>query len=131
MTPVVLDTCTLLWLAAGSRELSPAAARAIERADEAIVSAISLTEIHRLLRRGQIELPTTQRTLDRWFLRVLDRHRLVCEPITPEIAHRAELLPWHHRDPADRFILATAASRKCPVLSPDDRFHDYPVTTVW
>ena len=131
MTPVVLDTCTLLWLAAGSRDLSSAAAQAIDGAGEALVSAISLTEIHRLLRRGEIALPATRRTLDRWFRRVLERHSLACEPVTAEIAHHAELLPWHHRDPADRFILATAAYRKGTVVSPDRLFREYPVKTLW
>ncbi len=131
MNAVVLDTCAVLWLSAGSPDLSPAAAQAIDEAGEAIVSAISLTEIHRLLRRRRIQLPATSRTLDRWFQRVLKQHRLVCEPVTAEIAHRAELLPWHHRDPADRFILATAAMRKCPVISPDDLFKHYPVATLW
>ena len=56
MNPAALDTWALPWLVAGSRHLSSAAATAIERAGEAIVSAISLTEMHRLLRRRQIEL---------------------------------------------------------------------------
>lgn len=131
MSAAVLDTCTLLWLAAGSGDLSATAAQAIDAADEAVVSAITLTEIHRLLRRGVITLPATSRTLDRWFGRVLEHHHLTCDPITAGIVHQAELLPWHHRDPADRFILATAVLRSCVVVSPDALFRRYPVKVVW
>jgi PIN domain nuclease of toxin-antitoxin system len=40
-----------------------------------------------------------------WFQKGLTQHGVICEPITPAIAHAAEMLPPTHNDPADRFIL--------------------------
>lgn len=42
---LLLDTCALLWLVNNRAELSPVAARAIDRAREVFVSAASAFEI--------------------------------------------------------------------------------------
>jgi len=40
-------------------------------------------------------------------------------------------LPFHHRDPFDRLIIAQAISEGLPVLSGDGEFREYPVRVVW
>jgi len=42
----------------------------------------------------------------------------------------ANTLPWHHRDPADRFIIATAQMEDLAVVTGDGRFKDYGVETL-
>lgn len=37
------------------------------------------------------------------FIRALKHHTLTCEPITAQTAHAAEMLPWHHKDPGDKY----------------------------
>lgn len=128
---LVLDTCTFLWLATVPAELTPAAREEIEAARQPSVSAITLTEIHRLVRRGSIELPCSPHGLNGWFSRALKHHSLTCEPITAEIAHAAEMLPGHHQDPADRFIIATAVVNRCAVVTADEIFPKYKITVVW
>jgi len=39
-------------------------------------------------------------------------------------------LPYVHRDPADRFIIATALIRNLPVVTTDRRFSQYGVTVI-
>ncbi len=128
---LVLDTCTFLWLVVDAGRLTDPARAAIEGAEAPVDCAISLTEIHRLLRIKRIRLPCTEKTLKRWFDRALDHHRVVCQPVTADVANTAELLPWHHRDPADRFILATARMNRCPVVSSDSLFSPYRVRVIW
>jgi PIN domain nuclease of toxin-antitoxin system len=52
-------------------------------------------------------------------------------PIAP--AHTAVLttLPFHHRDPFDRLIIAQAIVEQMPVISGDAAFAAYPVTCIW
>ncbi len=127
----VLDTCTFLWLVDRQEELSEQAERTIDEAAELYLNSISVSEIHRWVRLGALELAVEAELLDSWFRRALEHHRIACQPITLEIAHQAELLPWIHKDPADRFILATAQLFQVPVISPDERFSEYPVEVVW
>lgn len=43
---------------------------------------------------------------------------------------KAAELPLHHRDPVDRFIIATALIHQLPVLTGDKRFPLYGVKTI-
>ena len=89
------------------------------------LSAITVTEIHRLVRKGKIAIHAPN-GLESWFQKGLAHHRVTCEPITLAIAHAAEMLPAIHNDPADRFILATAKVLAGRVLSPDTVMPKYP-----
>ena len=52
-------------------------------------------------------------------------------PIEPR--HTAELvtLPYHHRDPFDRLIIAQAIVDEISVVSNDAQFDSYPVSRFW
>jgi PIN domain nuclease of toxin-antitoxin system len=126
----VLDTCTFLWLATDQSKLSTLARQAIADANNTLdISAITVTETHRLVRKGKIALQANV-SLDVWFRAALAQHQVRCEPITLEIAHAAEILPAIHHDPADRFILATAQVFGGRILSPDGIMPQYPGLAV-
>jgi PIN domain nuclease of toxin-antitoxin system len=40
-------------------------------------------------------------------------------------------LPWHHRDPFDRMLVAQVLENELTVLSADDAFDAYGVRRVW
>ena len=50
---------------------------------------------------------------------------LSCLPLTESIAVQSALLDLHHRDPADRFIIATAMIHNCQLMSFDGKFNLY------
>jgi PIN domain nuclease of toxin-antitoxin system len=127
-----LDTCSYFWLVDDQAKLSAAALSAISDANNSLhLSAITVTEIHRLLRKGKIAIHAPN-GLDDWFQKGLTQHGVICEPITLAIAHAAEMLPAIHNDPADRFILATAKVLGGRILSPDTMMPKYPgITTEW
>lgn len=102
---LLLDTCALIWLTTGGAELSAEARDAIDRADLVSVSAISAWEISLKTARNTLELPMPP---GEWFTEALTRHRLNLAALSVEVLVAANSLPWHHRDPADRFIIATA-----------------------
>lgn len=127
---ILLDTCTLLWLAADKAKLSPKAAEAIRGSGEFVeVSAISAWEVAWKQARGHLELGMTARA---WFELALGVQQLREAPVTASIALRAAELPRLHNDPADRFIVATALELGIPVVTPDHLIRQYPgVTTLW
>lgn len=128
----LLDTCTYFWLVDDQTKLSATALAAMGDANNSLhLSAITVTEIHRLVRKGKISIHAPN-GLEEWFQKGLTQHRVTCEPITLAIAHAAEMLPTIHNDPADRFILATANILGGRILSPDTVMPKYPgIVTEW
>ena len=51
-------------------------------------------------------------------------------PLTEEAAALAGELPLHHRDPADRFIIATAKLYDLPVITTDGNFSKYDIALI-
>lgn len=126
MTAVLLDTQALVWWVVQPDRLSPLATEAIGNADDAYISAVSVYEIDikrerdGLLARMPDDLPARLSELGfRW------------DAITPEAAQRAARLPWLHRDPWDRLIVAQALTLGAALVSADRQLADYPVEVVW
>ena len=124
---LLLDTCALIWLATGDSALSKAAKEKI--ADSAIlcVSPVSAWEIAVKASKEKIILPCPARE---WFDAVVKRYDIEVLRITSDEMLAAAELPWIHRDPADRFIIATAKIQSLTVVTADTNFPKYGVETI-
>uniref|UniRef100_UPI00405706DC type II toxin-antitoxin system VapC family toxin n=1 Tax=Candidatus Electronema sp. TaxID=2698783 RepID=UPI00405706DC len=94
----------------------------IETADALAVSAISCWELVLLERFRRIELPLP---VDKWLKEALRGSDVQVLPVSGTVAQRAGQLPYHHKDPADRFIIATAIASKIKLISLDSCFPLY------
>ena len=56
---------------------------------------------------------------------------LVLLPITLDHAERQTLLPWHHRDPFDRLLVAQAQVEGVPLVSADETLDPYGISRIW
>ncbi|MEX2444684.1 MAG: type II toxin-antitoxin system VapC family toxin [Alkalispirochaeta sp.] len=124
---IILDTCAVLWLAAGSEKLSSDARKRIDEETVVAISSISAFEIALKYRDGKLVLSLPPRE---WWKRVLDHHRLDVLQLEPEVLFTAVNLPPVHRDPADRFIIATAIIHNAAVVTADARFSDYGIAVL-
>lgn len=61
----------------------------------------------------------------------LHRNRLVLLPIGLSHIARVAVLPFHHRDPFDRLLIAQAFVERLPIVSADSWFDPYGVTRLW
>ena len=52
-------------------------------------------------------------------------------PMTALHAEHVEHLPWHHRDPFDRMLIAQASVETHALVTADARFAAYGVDVVW
>ena len=128
MRPLLLDTCAVLRLANGEfGKFSRSAMNAMREADMLYVSPISEWEISLKWKQGGIELPLEPRMLMR---KVIDAYSLSLIPLSEEVMFRATELPDIHKDPADRFIIATAVLGNMVVVTTDRRFPQYGVSVV-
>lgn len=124
---MILDTCALLWLAAGGKQLSAATLKKIQEAPGVFVSPISGFEIGMKVAKGKLKLPLPP---GEWMEKVLERHGLTVAPLDVPICTRAAGLPPIHDDPCDRLIIATALSYHWDAITKDSRFGEYGLT-VW
>lgn len=124
---MLLDTCALLWLARGSDRFSPSTAAEIRRAPLVYVSAITGFEIGVKHGAGKLKLPVPPRD---WFAGIVEHHDLSVIPLDLEICIKATELPPVHRDPCDRFIIASAVVHGLPVVTGDPRFREYGVDVL-
>ena len=125
---LLLDTCTLLWLAADEARLSDPARELIrENADSLFVSAISAFEIAVKHRKGALRLPVAPGS---WFPHIVQHHGIQELPVTSGIAILSAELPLLHNDPCDRIIVATAHTERLRILTPDPLIRAYPGTEV-
>lgn len=121
---MILDTHTLLWMDRDDPALGPDARRQIEaawREGSVAVSAISFWEAAMLAERGRIALPVP---VERWRADWLQAG-LVEIPLDGRIALSSCRLERFHRDPADRFIVATALERNVPLMTADQQILDW------
>lgn len=120
---IILDTHVWVrWLDSEAMPLPSWMINKIESADRLAVSAVTCWEVACLNRKGRIELALP---LDLWFDQALQGSEVVCLPVERRIATRAALLPEHHRDPADRLIIATALEHQSQLASLDQHFLAY------
>ena len=124
---LLLDTCALIWLSSGASDLSEEAKQTIDGADTVWVSAISAWEISLKVARETLTLPIEP---EEWFGRAMDHHHLSLAALSVDVLVAANALPWHHRDPADRFIIATARALGAAVVTGDRRFEQYDVRVL-
>ncbi len=124
---LLLDTCALIWLVEGHRKLRREVRDKIDEAPVVFVSPITAWEISLKTARSELTLPSKP---EEWFHAVLKAHDLELAALTPEVLMFANRLPWHHRDPADRFIIATATLRQIPVVTADEKFKSYDIRVI-
>lgn len=124
----LLDTHTFIWFIEGSKELSRTARQTIEidNADN-YVSIVSLWEIAIKVSLGKLELKTPFNQIDRQ----ITQNSFEILPITFEDTLIISALPFHHRDPFDRVIIAQAITNKLTIISKDELFSSYTTKVIW
>lgn len=128
---VLLDTNALLWAAFAPEKLTPRAEQHYFEADQIFVSIISLWEIGLKMSRGGFTgqaIPSDwHKNLWQW---MTDQDFRI---INVELAHcRAiQFLPFHHKNPFDRMLIAQAIQEKCAVIGSDEHFDEYGIKRIW
>ena len=126
---LLLDTHTFLWLATDDGRLSQTARElVIDPATQLFLSVGSIWEMAIKKGLGRIELAIPLSRLVEEQLKDLRTNLL---EIRCEHALLVETLPFHHRDPFDRLLVAQAIEEKLSLLSADEQLDAYPVYRVW
>jgi PIN domain nuclease of toxin-antitoxin system len=109
-----------------SRLSRPALNLISDSQNECFVSPASHWEIAIKISIGKFRL--NDNFEDLW-LDVLSQFSMLA--IEPRHTAQLLLLPFHHKDPFDRLIVAQAVAEGMPVLSGDDVFESYGIERLW
>jgi PIN domain nuclease of toxin-antitoxin system len=126
---LLLDTHVALWWVAGSNQLSARAAEMLSNPSTVnLFSVASAWEIATKYEIGRLKLPGTPADL---LDRLTEELDLTILPIDVSDALKSATLPWHHRDPFDRLIIAQAIIHDVPILTSDKRIAQYSIPVFW
>jgi PIN domain nuclease of toxin-antitoxin system len=122
---LLLDTHVALWWVSDDERLSEEAARHItDDTNQLLLSAAVVWEIAVKRSLGKLAVP------DEYLPLLLDAG---VRPLPIDLDHAAavEQLPWHHRDPFDRLLVAQATIEGATLVSRDEALAVYGVPLIW
>jgi len=123
---ILLDTHIWIWWVQGDPKL-PLVSRQYLQANESTglgVSVISCWEVAKAVELGRLSF---QQPVAAWISHALAYPGVTLVPLTPAITVESTQLPEpFHRDPADRFIVATARVHGYPLVTQDSKIRQYP-----
>lgn len=125
----LLDTNAFLWFISGNEKLSVNARKHIaEFENELFLSVASLWEIAIKTSLGKLELLQPFEDL---IPAQLDENAI--HVLAIKLSHLSAIikLPFHHRDPFDRLIIAQCMIEELPVITNDGVFSNYPINVIW
>ncbi|GAB4278144.1 MAG: type II toxin-antitoxin system VapC family toxin [Oscillatoriaceae cyanobacterium] len=122
---LLLDTHILIWLIEGNPNLSLTARQAIEDESNTLhLSIVSLWEITIKTSLGKLELAIP---LEQIVINFILPSGIQILPIQLPHLLILQTLPFHHRDPFDRLLIAQAKSEGLTLVSEDGMFEQYEV----
>lgn len=126
---ILLDTHAFLWWITDDAQLS-AAARAAIRDSRNVLHWSTASSWETAIKYGLGRLPLPDEP-ELFLPQELERNRVTPLPIADKHAFQAGRLPWPHKDPFDRMLIAQAQTESLVLLSCDSVFHLYDVKTLW
>ena len=121
----LIDTQIIIWILEDNRKLTPKIREIFSNKNNAFwLSKVSLLEIGIKLKLGK--LPNFIVSMEE-FIEKINQSGIKIMQIEDRHIAAYQVLPLfdEHRDPFDRYILATSLSENMPVISSDERFKLY------
>ena len=126
---ILLDTHTLIWFFAGDSKLSTNARILIENEDNhRLVSIASIWEIAIKESKGNLNLSVP---FQEYIGQKLSLENFNILNINLDHLNAIVTMPFHHKDPFDRLLIAQSMVEGIPILSKDSAFDAYSINRIW
>jgi len=126
---LLLDTHVAIWWINGHKDLpSDVKAMLLDSANTLHVSIVSAWEVS--IKTSLGKLPEFKGG-SKAFLAKLASIPITLLPIESRHLELVETLPFIHRDPFDRLLIATAMAENMTILTADEIIKQYDVPSVW
>ena len=116
----LLDSHIFIWLDTGNDRITPAVLEILSYAERRYLSAATAWELSLKQAAGKLRLRQPVGAM-------LDSFRLLELPVTIRHGDQAALLPFHHRDPFDRILVAQALVEGLILVTADEQLTQYGV----
>jgi PIN domain nuclease of toxin-antitoxin system len=124
----LLDTHAAIWFFNGDRDLSETAKGIILNTDNTIcISIASAWELVIKTSLGKLDFTGGAAG----FIRLAKDNGFDVCPVETDHLTALESLPWFHRDPFDRLLIATARSSDMCLITTDRNIARYEVVHIW
>jgi PIN domain nuclease of toxin-antitoxin system len=122
---LLLDTHAAIWWLSDDERLGPDAIRQLtDDTNQVLLSAAVVWEVAIKRSLGKLQAPED-------FAPTLLGAGVQALAVSLDHAAGVKRLPWHHRDPFDRMLVAQASIEGAAVLSRDEALRPYGVTLIW
>ncbi len=124
----LIDTHTYIWYINGNKKLSEKALNIIDdNNNEILFSIAGIWEISIKIKLGKLKLISDFNTIKD----DLKKYSISIMQINLQDILKNFTLPFHHRDPFDRIIIAQSLVRNVPIIGKDETFDMYDVERIW
>jgi PIN domain nuclease of toxin-antitoxin system len=125
---LLLDTHVFIWWADHPEKLSAAALSALEdEANELLLSVASVWEMQIKIQLGKLKLSLPLKELIK---NQQDTNALTVSPVTLTHVLALDALPFHHKDPFDRLLIAQSIEEGLTLVTADSQFSNYSVSLL-
>lgn len=125
---LLLDTHTYIWFSANKPELSEIVKKMVEDSENsAYISIANLWEMSIKISLGKLAIDKDFKEV----IKDLTESGIEILPISFEHVLRSSSLPFYHRDPFDRIIIAQSMCEGMKLLSADIIFDQYTHERIW
>jgi PIN domain nuclease of toxin-antitoxin system len=124
----LLDTHTLIWFIVDDPTLPLAVKRQIEDTDNrCFFSIASIWEIGIKHSNGKLDLKFNLEEI----IKITESSLIELLPISVNHILKNSSLPFNHRDPFDRLLIAQAQIENLTIITKDTLFSSYDIKTLW
>jgi len=128
ITRLLLDTNAFLYFINNDSALGETAKNLLESEIDLLISAASLWEIAIKFSIGKLTLPDS---FGNFIPAQIQQNDIEILPLTLPHLEKVSALPFHHKDPFDRLIIAQSMVENLPVVSSDAAFDSYKIERIW
>ena len=123
----LLDTHTLIWYLTSDAQLSKKALNAITSLSDVYISSVSLWEIAIKKSINKLDIDVALADI------VAECNKQDINILQLELPHyeNVQKLPFFHKDPFDRMIIAQAQAENLIIITRDEKIPLYNVQTLW
>lgn len=126
---LLLDTQAFLWFLLDDPQLSATARKLIiDPLNDIEISPATYWEIAIKISISKYSLPEP---FEQFMEREIVSNQFRILHIEPRHTTPLTTLPFHHRDPFDRLLIAQAMVEQIPIVSSDSAMDAYPITRLW
>ncbi len=128
MSRYLLDTQAIIFHATGSDQLSEEAKAIFQSDYQLLISPVSIWEMAIKVSIGKLVFDQDFRTM---IMDEISVNQYEILEISLNSIFRVQQLPFIHKDPFDRLLIAQAITENIPIVSSDLVFDQYMVSRIW